>query len=335
MMSTEEASNWEIRLYQEEDKTEWNAFLQTARNSTFLFDRGFMDYHSDRFDDCSLMAYRNGKLKALLPADRREGILRSHGGLTYGGWVLPAQTGIDGNEVLRLWSEWLGWCDDNGISSILYKPLPYIYARQPAQEDLYCLFRYGGILKEVNLSSAISLRENPGFNKLQKRHLKGVSEVDYEIKTYSGEIPAEKLKKFYEMLEICLAERHEARAVHSLSEIDLLSRKFPENISLNVVETGGRIEAGIWLFKTATCNHCQYIATTGYGREKNLMTPLTAFLIEKATSEGKLYFDFGISNEEQGRYLNEGLHRHKSSFGASGVAYTQWEIHLSSSSPIR
>lgn len=319
-------SDWEIRKYDSDKRAEWNSFVKTARNATFLFERDFMDYHSDRFEDCSLMAYRKGKLRAILPAERQGKKIRSHGGLTYGGWVLPSQTGIDGSETLKLWREWIRWAEENGVSEILYKPLPYIYARQPSEEDIYCLFRSGAIMRETGLSSVIRLAENPGLNKLQKRHLRSLTGTEFEIKNYYGEVPPEKLREFYEMLELCLEERHEAKAVHSQEEIAYLSSKFPENISLNTLEHEGKIAAGIWLFKTDTCHHCQYIATTPLGREKNLLTPLSVYLIDKATKEEKNYFDFGTSNEDHGRFLNEGLNRHKSSLGGTGVAYTQWLI---------
>ena len=35
----------------------WNQFVRQSRNGTFLIDRRFMDYHSDRFVDCSLLVY--------------------------------------------------------------------------------------------------------------------------------------------------------------------------------------------------------------------------------------------------------------------------------------
>lgn len=44
---------------------EWNEFVTRSKNGTFLFDRRYMDYHSDRFEDFSLMFYREGRLYAL------------------------------------------------------------------------------------------------------------------------------------------------------------------------------------------------------------------------------------------------------------------------------
>ena len=46
-----------------------------------------MEYHNDRFEDFSLMVYKNGKLIALLPANKKDNIVYSHQGLSYGGVV--------------------------------------------------------------------------------------------------------------------------------------------------------------------------------------------------------------------------------------------------------
>ena len=50
----------DIRRYEAStDKDRWDEFIATsARNATFLHCRGYMDYHSDRFNDMSLMAYK-------------------------------------------------------------------------------------------------------------------------------------------------------------------------------------------------------------------------------------------------------------------------------------
>ena len=40
----------------------------------------------------------------------------------------------------------------------------------------------------------------------------------------------------------------------------------------------------------------------------------------------KAYFDFGISTEQQGRYLNAGLIENKESYGARAVAYDWYEV---------
>ena len=59
-----------ISRYTQNKQTEWDDFVKVSKNGTFLFLRSYMDYHSDRFQDHSLMFYNEkGKLIAVLPAN--------------------------------------------------------------------------------------------------------------------------------------------------------------------------------------------------------------------------------------------------------------------------
>ena len=94
---------------------EWNQFVAASKNGTFLFDRRYMDYHSDRFEDYSLMFYREGRLYALLPANRKGDTLQSHAGLTYGGLVMDAKT--TAAATVQLFSELNDYLGKQGFPS--------------------------------------------------------------------------------------------------------------------------------------------------------------------------------------------------------------------------
>lgn len=320
---------YDIMVYEPSKEREWNEFVANARNSTFLFDRGYMDYHSCRFDDCSLMICQNGKLRALLPANiSGENILCSHQGLTYGGLLLP-HGHVDGEDVLRIF-EWIcDFCVGKGIRGLLYKPLPYIYASIPSQEDIYAMFRLGAVVDRCELSSALDLRDNPGFNTLMRRHLRKASGLTYEIlatslEGASGCLETDRMivEDFHRLLSECLRERHEAEPVHTLEELTLLRERFPANIRIFLVRYEGEAVAGVCVYDTGIVAHTQYIASSIRGRELNLLPVLFDYLIKGPYSQRR-YFDFGTSNEDAGRRLNPGLLRQKFSFGATGVA-AQW-----------
>ena len=101
--------------------------MAQSKNGTFLFDRRFMDYHADRFEDCSLMVYRRGVLYALLPANIKGEVLTSHGGLTYGGLIMSDKCSAKGvqasfaaiNDFLR----------SIAVQKVVYKAVPWIYHR--------------------------------------------------------------------------------------------------------------------------------------------------------------------------------------------------------------
>lgn len=313
--------DWEIRKYTAENKKMWNDFIASSRNATFLFLREYMDYHTDRFADCSLMAFRKGKLISVLPANIDGNTLHSHQGLSYGGWCLPPKA-INGSDYSDLWTFWFDWCRENGIMNIVYKPLPSIYHLMPSQEDIYMLQRLGTVL-DSNLSSAIDLYHNPGYNKNQLRHISHLPEDVTFGHFHLNEM--KKIDEFHAMLVDCLSSRHDTLPVHSREELRLLIERLSPRILIWGAWKEKKMQAGVCTYITPMCVHCQYIATTPKGREENLLPGLFDTMIRHYTAQGIRYFDFGISNERDGQ-LNAGLNRQKTSFGASGVVYSRWMI---------
>ena len=92
-----------IETYKDSYKDDWNDFVDSSKNSTFLFNRDFMDYHSDRFEDFSLMVYEKSELIALLPLNIIENKVYSHQGLTYGGLIV--KNNIKFQKFLELFSK--------------------------------------------------------------------------------------------------------------------------------------------------------------------------------------------------------------------------------------
>lgn len=308
---------WSVRRYEPESCQQWDEFVKKSRNATFLFMRGYMDYHCDRFNDCSMMAYKGNRLMAILPANITEdGVIHSHQGLTYGGWILP-KAHLDGSDILEIFHSAIQHWKQMGLHALDYKALPYIYATQPSQEDEYALFRLGANLSGCSLSATIDMKCNPGFNKLQRRHLIKNRALDIQIGE-SADIDA-----FMSMLKECLADRHNVLPVHTSAEMKLLVERFPENIRFYVVTLRGEMMAGICVYDCGKTVHTQYICTTEEGRRLNLMASLIEFLIHKEYRDRE-FFDFGISTERDGLYLNEGLLRQKYSYGATGVAYKRF-----------
>lgn len=310
-----------IEHYSSGHKAEWDDFVVRSRNGTFLLQRGYMDYHSDRFRDCSWMAYQNGKLRAILPANIDDaGTLHSHQGLTYGGWITPVGH-LDGEDLLEIFGQAIEVWHKEGIKELDYKRIPYIYSKTPADEDLYALFRLGAVRTGCGLSSAIDLRDGVTFNQMQRRHLRKSQALPLTISEETNVAP------FMELLTACLQERHGVNPVHTCGEMQMLRDRFPQNIRAFVLKLDGEAapQAGVCVYDTGIVAHAQYIATTPQARELNLLTPLFHHLISEVFADRR-YFDFGISTEDNGNYLNTGLLRQKFSYGATGVTYDRYSL---------
>lgn len=301
---------------------QWDEFVRVSRNGTFLFQRDYMDYHSDRFRDASLVALRGGRPLALLPACLLpDGTLSTHAGLTYGGWILPPSH-LDGAALLELFGLWTDYCRNMGYKAIDYKPLPHIYSRAPSQEDLYALWRCGFSLTAVNLSSAIDLRLPWKFNMSKRQQLKKALRQDISIRETHD------FASFWEILRDCLRERHDATPVHTLAEIRRLAQIFPDNIRLFTLSDSEGVQAGVCIYDTGIVAHSQYGATTPKARRDYYLTALYHHLLTEVFAD-HAYFDFGTSNEQDGRFLNSGLLNQKFSMGGTGVAYERYTLTLS------
>lgn len=309
-----------VEVYNPALAAEWDRVLGECRNATFLHRRGYMDYHADHFADMSLIARDDrDRIVALLPACRCGDVLQSHGGLTYGGWLMTPRA--DMNVMMSVWESMTDILREQGIKKLIYSPTPYIYHKYPAEEDIYALWRAGGKLEKVLVSSVIDLAAPLGFSstacrKVRKAARSGVAVS--QTNDWAG---------YWSVLSERLFKAHNARPVHSLDEILLLKSRFPDSIRLYTATAGGLLLGGVVLYVTDTVAHCQYIACSDAGLEMNVLPLLFEHIIAMQVS-GVRYFDFGTSNEDAGRYLNEGLIQQKASFGARAVAYNTFSIDI-------
>lgn len=310
----------EIRRYRREDKELWNSFVSKARNATFLFDRNYMDYHADRFDDNSFMFYHKGKLKAVLPANVAGDTLYSHQGLTYGGLLLDKKATVE--DVLECFDSLNSWLRENGISKVVYKALPWIYQQYPSEEDLYALtWKCKAQLISRNIASTIVIDNKLKFAESRKSGIRKAFSLNIEV----GE--SNDVDGFWHVLEDNLGNRYNAKPVHTASEMKLLMSRFPNNIKLYVAKMNGEIVGGTLIYVTSQVVHTQYISASVEGKKHGALDLLFDYIINKVYANCR-YFDFGKSTEQGGAYLNEPLIFQKEGFGGRGVCYDwyQWEL---------
>ena len=311
----------EIIRYDASMTARWDEFARMSRNGTMLHQRGYMDYHSDRFKDCSLVALHEGKLCALLPACIEGDTLWSHRGLTYGGWLVPLKH-FDATVMVEVMDAACQWMSDNSIKRLVYKPVPHIYHRYPCEEDLYALFRHQAKLIETNISTTIDMTCPLPLDRGNKSGANAARKAGIQVG------PSEDWEGYWRLLSSLLDERYGTRPVHTIDEMRLLHGRFPDGIRLYTATLDGEMLAGVVMYLSQPVAHCQYIGASPQGKDSKALTLLFDYLIGEAKASGYRYFDFGISNEDHGRYLNEGLVRQKSRLGGRGIVYNTFEINL-------
>jgi hypothetical protein len=305
------------------DATAWDGFVRASRNGTFLLERGFMDYHADRFVDHSLLLHDDaGRLAAVLPAHETADGLASHRGLTYGGLVLDPGVGTAG--VVAMLDAVRDYMRRQGMRALEYKTIPWIYHRQPSEDDRYALFLAGARLQRRDVLAVVARGHRPPY---QARRGRGVRSAQR-----AGVVVAEgdALVAFWAVLEETLRVRHDAAPVHSLAEIERLRAAFPGRIRLFTALVDGVAAAGVVVFETDQVAHCQYIAANEAARTIGALDAVFDHLLRSVFGE-KAFFDFGISNEDNGRVLNHGLIAHKEGFGARAVVHDHYVLDLEGS----
>jgi hypothetical protein len=314
-------NKYSVKKYTENDYKIWNDFIAHAKNATFLFHRDFMEYHKDRFEDYSLLVFEDKKLVAVLPANKDEENVYSHHGLTYGSLVYQEMLKLP--SVIEVFKSILFFLNSNAIQKLQIKLIPSVYHQKPSEELNYALFLSEARLIQRDTLAVIDLSNTYSLSKIRRRGIKNAINNRLILKE------AGSFDDFWnEILIPNLAQKHQAKPVHSLEEITKLKALFPEKIRQFNVYENETIVAGTTIFESSNVAHSQYIS----GKEGRNELGGIDFLFYKLISEvfkNKRFFDFGISNESQGRKLNDGLSYWKESFGASTIVHDFYEVETS------
>jgi hypothetical protein len=314
------AEPFEFTPYRDADHDAWNALVAASPNGTFLLDRRFMGYHAQRFTDASLLVHRRGRLVAVLPAHRDGDVVHSHAGLSYAGLIVADTLGAQAlwDLMAALQAYWRG----QGVTALHYKTVPSIYHRLPCEDDRYALLRCGAQLARRDALAVIG--PSPAhWPPRRRRAITQATRQRPELSLASRQGAHGDWALFWAVLGHELQARHGSRPAHDVAEITLLAARFPAEIGLHVARWNGELVAGLVIFETATVCHLQYMAANEQGRRVSALDLLLEQAITCAQAAGK-WFDFGHSNEDQGRVLNAGLAFYKESFGASTVVHDHY-----------
>ena len=286
--------------------------MAKSKNGTFLFDRGYMDYHADRFTDCSLMAYDGrGRLFALLPANRVGTTVYSHQGLTYGGLVIGDRA--TAADVCMLMEVVISHLHRLGATAVVYKPVPAVYCRVPSDEPLYALTEvcHAQLLKR-DIASVVSLRQQLPLAELRRRGARKAERHGVSV-GFSDDFAT-----FWHILQDNLQSKYGARPVHTLDEMLLLNEHFPVNIRLAAAFHQGEMVAGTVLYVTPRVVKTQYISASPKGKELGALDLLFSQLIN-TLADSHCYLDMGTSALEHSTALRLPLIFQKEGFGARAV----------------
>ena len=314
-----------VERYRDSDAAAWDAFVRASRNGTFLFERGYMDYHRDRFPDHSLVVRdAEGELIAVLPAHAAGDTVGSHDGLSYGGLVIGPRMMTPA--ILRAFEAVLLALRDAGFAFARLQDDP---THLPPPTGRGGPVRPVPPRRQLTRRDLLSVVDRGAPLPYQHRRARGIKKaqaagVRVEVET--------DLAEFWGLLAATLAERFDATPVHTLAEIQALRDRFPHAIRLHAARRNGELLAGVVTYESERAAHAQYIAASPAGRAASALDLVFDELLGDPRGE-QTYFDFGGSHQDGGRAINEGLIDQKEGFGARSVAHDQYRIDLTTVRP--
>ena len=308
----------ELIPYRETDQPIWDGVVRASRNGNFLHLRDYLGYHAHRFDEQSLIVVRRSKPVAVFPCNRVGELIVSHGGLTYGGLIYG--TDLRAAEVLRVFDHLADYYRGIGGRRLLYKAIPHVFHRYPAEEDLYALFRQGAKLVRRGLSSVVPIANRIRLSDSRKSTIRKAVKQGCMLR--EGDF----FEPFLDLLTAAL-RRFGLTPVHSVAELRLLHGRFPDQIRLFGAFLGERLIAGALIYDFGPIVHSQYLASSEEGRAIGALDFVLAHLLDEVCKH-KAAFSFGISTDQEGQNLNEGLVFQKEGFGGRAVVHDcyEWEL---------
>jgi hypothetical protein len=312
-------NKFKLIRYDDPKRDAWNAVVFSSKNGNFLHLREYIDYHVCRFDEQSLIIEKKGYPVAIFPCNKIDGKIISHGGLTYAGLIYSNK--LHATEIIEIFLLLLEHYRSQGCSCIIYKAIPHVFHSYPSEEDLYALYRLQAKLIRRDIASVIELNgSRPKLSDSRKCTINKAIKNEVAIK--EGFF----FDSYHALISVALS-KFNTNPVHSLGEMRMLNSKFPEQIRLFGAFVEQELLAGVLIYDFGQIVHTQYMASSGQGRKIGALDYIISHLIDAVYSDRR-YFSFGISTEQNGNYLNEGLIYQKEGFGGRGITFDHYELDL-------
>lgn len=310
-------TSFEARPYRADSVHIWDELVASSAAPALIHRRAFMEYHQDRFTDASLLIFNNEAPWGVFPASILGQTVTSHGGLTFGGLVCPPNARA--RDVIRaVWSV-VHHFREQGLITMIWKPIPRDYRIDANEADLYALAACGATLEGRALSAALLPASRLPGKKIRAAAQSRRSGVSV--------FPVRRCDAIMSMVACNLRSKYGLDPVHSAAELNALWSSIGGDITFAEAQLDGRAVAGAVVFHSRAVDHIQYLAATPEGRKLRAQDLLISEMSEQARVN-KRALDFGISTNHDGSQLNEPLQSFKEEFGTTSIVYETYRLEL-------
>jgi lipid II:glycine glycyltransferase (peptidoglycan interpeptide bridge formation enzyme) len=195
-----------------------------------------------------------------------------------------------------------------------------VFHKRPDDELDYALWSNGFRFKGREISTAIPL----DFTEADLwQQLEGGSSRSAARKAQRAGIRvglSEDYDSFCPIAQKNLASRHKTKPVHSLDEMKKIRDLFPDRVFLFAAHKDDRMIAGVWaLLVNSNGLHTFYVDQNYEFQRDRPLDLIFVELIRWALQRRYRFINLGISTNQGGSQLDEGLQRFKERHGGRGV----------------
>jgi hypothetical protein len=319
-----------IKEYKQENREEWDDFVDRSNNGTMFHKQQFLDYHpAGKFNFYHLMFYKEKKLIGVLPGGltNDNNTFWSPVGASYGSIVTED---IHFETALEIVDSFMAFCIEKGLRDAYLIPAPLVYSENYNQHLEYAMLYRKFDFELHYISHVIDLKRGEDFlQHFDKTSRKTVRKILRE-----SEIVIKENNDYTAFNEILIENKakHNVKPTHSLEDMLKLKDLLPNNIRLNMVYHKDEAIAGSWLFfpnrKVVLCfyNMLKY--------EYEHLKPIYLIMYEtvrRAIEEGYEWVDIGVSQDtsaEDPMTPSIGLINFKERFDSRGILRSTYHYHF-------
>jgi len=321
-----------VTPFQPKDASRWDAFVAESRNGTFFHTRKFLSYHpNDRFNDASFWVLDGSTPVAVLNAATKDidhqRTLVSHPGASYGGLVFSKNVGVkDSGEILDAVTE---HARQEKFQRMQFLRLTPPSLRQEFSDDQeYWMHQKGWCCMRFEMDGAIDvvgITEKQTMTLLTSKCRNMVRQAERASITVRE---TDTFADFWPLLTKVL-EKHGVQPTHTLEEIVRLHSIAPDAVRLFGAFKESTLVAGIVVITIhSTALYTLYMAQDYAHQDAHPLHAILAELLHVSVKEGRRVLHLGVSTEDGGKVINEGLFFFKESFHCRPVRRESFEILL-------
>jgi len=291
----------------------WDKFVEEELFGTIYHTRNFISYHPEnRFQDESIIIYLDDVIACVLPCCKKGDKYFSYTGATYGGPVISRNYA-----KVKYMKLIIDKIFDYYENKIEFRLANDIYFNESCHSLYFLLSQKTKIYPELSwyIKSSDDFIEKI-VNKRNKKNLKkSLTDLEITCDYEKEEYKEENYIKFYDILKKNLNTNHQSDPTHSLEEFLKVKNLLKEKQRLYLVKNKENILGGVFVIKvTQQCWYTFYISRNIDLDKTNMSVMYLMYKISQdAKKENVTYVDYGISTEDRGKLINEGLTDYKES----------------------